>query len=114
MGIANERVTPSTEIVIFNAAGKVLAYPDVNGITRLIEDAEGTTFFEQVNVSDLNNPVLDALYTRYLSGVRHGALNFSADNRVWMGSLSHIACTRRGRCLSRHSVASGRAAYQYR
>jgi HD-GYP domain-containing protein (c-di-GMP phosphodiesterase class II) len=71
-GIARERVTPSTAILVFNAAGNMIGY-----------SGTGNRSCEEVD-----DPVSARVYRDFSAGTREGRLDFVVDRRDWLGSLS--------------------------
>ncbi len=88
-GIAEQRVTPATEIVIFNEDGEALAYTGELGALRG-DEAEKKSEFQQLPITELDNPVFAELYRSYESGMTDGQLKFSLSDRDWMGSISPL------------------------
>ncbi len=72
--IARERVTPSTAILVFSAAGKMIGYSGAGN----------------ASCAELDDPVSDRVYQSFSAGARQGRLDFTVDGRDWLGSLSAL------------------------
>lgn len=71
-GIARERVTPSTAILVFTAGGKMIGYSgDRNR-----------------SCAELDDPVSGMVSRSFDAGTRQGRLDFAVEGRDWLGSMS--------------------------
>ncbi len=85
--LARHRISPSTEAVLFNEAGRAIAYRDTD---RLILKAEGTDP-ELAPVGELGSPVLAALAERL--SPEEVVLSFPFNERKWRGAVRKIEVT---------------------
>ena len=90
VGIAEQRVTPATEIVVFSEDGEALAYTG-----ELVElrgaESEGKADLKRLQINELANPVFAEIYRIYGSGMTQGQLRLRVNEREWMGSISPLA-----------------------
>jgi HD-GYP domain-containing protein (c-di-GMP phosphodiesterase class II) len=71
-GIARERVTPSTAILVFTAGGKMIGHSGAGN--RSCEE--------------LDDPVSGMVSRSFDAGTRQGRLDFAVEGRDWLGSMS--------------------------
>ena len=79
--LAKHKITPSTEVVLYDGGGNAIAYPDSS---RLVVQAEKA---ELAKARDLN-PVLAELLDHDLNGAQQGAVQLNMRN--WVVSRSHL------------------------
>ncbi len=72
--LVRERVTPSTAVLVFTAAGKMIGYPGAG----------------DASCAELDDPVSAMVYHSFSAGARQGRLDFVVDGRDWLGSLSAL------------------------
>lgn len=87
--LSNHLITPSTEVVVFDSKGTVLAYPDVEQVSRYAGEG-GHDSLATAHLSDLRNPVMDLLFKAFVSGGNERQLRISTETRQWIGSLSSL------------------------
>ena len=83
--IARHSITPSSEVVLLDAAGRVLAYRDSGRLVQRGSDNSVT----MATLASLGSPVLEQL-GKELQLAPHG-LDFHFDGRRWTGSIDRIA-----------------------
>ena len=84
-----QKITPSTEILIFNDQGIALAINETEGQS---ENAKNTDVMNlrQFNIKELDRPLFKRLYQEYISGMTDGQLNFIINNNTWIGSIKTL------------------------
>jgi HD-GYP domain-containing protein (c-di-GMP phosphodiesterase class II) len=82
--IGRYRVTPGTEIVLFDMKGHALAYPDSGKLLR----AEHESGLRMARLSELGSPVLAFLSKDLQPGSQ--SLKFEFDNRAWKGAIRRV------------------------
>jgi len=87
-GLATQRITPSSKVLVFNSEGMVLTTPDVPAFDGNADAAAGER--DPVHVTDLNDPVVESLSRRYQAGPSEGGLEVTEGGRNWMGSISSL------------------------
>jgi len=83
--ISRHRITPSSEVVLVDADGRVLAYHDSGKLVRGT-DARG---FRMARLSELGSPVLEDL-SKHLA-IEPQRLDFSSAGRHWKGTVNRTA-----------------------
>jgi len=73
-GIAGERVTPSSAILVLTEAGKMIGHSGTGSVSCV----------------ELNDPVSGVVYRDFETGTKQGRLDFSVEGRDWLGSLSAL------------------------
>jgi HD-GYP domain-containing protein (c-di-GMP phosphodiesterase class II) len=73
-GIARERVTPSTAILVFNAAGNMIGY-------------SGTG---KRSCAEVDDAISRKVYQSFSAGTTQGRLDLVVEGRDWLGSLSAL------------------------
>ena len=79
--LAKHKITPSTEVVLYDSNGNAIAYPDS---ARLVVKSEKA---QLAKARDLN-PVLTALLDHDLKGAQQGGMRLAQRN--WVVSRSHL------------------------
>ncbi|MET1080968.1 MAG: HD domain-containing phosphohydrolase [Pseudomonas sp.] len=82
--LAAHKVTPATEVLLFDAQGRAVAYPDS---TRLVVTSESA---QLIKAGALSAP-LAALLDQHLALMGQAPRNLRLGDRQWVVSLSHIA-----------------------
>jgi HD-GYP domain-containing protein (c-di-GMP phosphodiesterase class II) len=83
--IARHQITPHSEVVLLNADGRALAYPDSDKLVQ----RTGDDTFSIAALSALGSPVLDQLDKDLR--LEPQKLDFQFDGRHWTGRISKIA-----------------------
>ncbi len=85
--LQEEKLTPSSELVLYNADGVVLAYdkPD-----RMALDGGNRTNPRLAKVSELGSPVLSRLMERMPAGDANAKLALDVGGRQWAGTVSRL------------------------
>jgi HD-GYP domain-containing protein (c-di-GMP phosphodiesterase class II) len=73
-GIAGERITPSSAILVLTAAGKMIGHSGAGNASCVA----------------LNDPVAGMVQRKFNTGVKQGRLDFAVEGRDWLGSLSAL------------------------
>ncbi len=89
VGIAAQRVTPSSEILVFNSEGAVLAY-GADAAPQPASPADPEAELRQTQMTELDHPVLDSLYERYQEGMTDGQLALTVDSQSWLGAVARL------------------------
>ena len=85
--LQRQKLSPSSELVLFNAEGFALAYgkPD-----RIAQDARDASNPRLAKVSELGSPALAALMERFAAGATRDAFSLSVDGREWKGAINPL------------------------
>jgi HD-GYP domain-containing protein (c-di-GMP phosphodiesterase class II) len=88
-GIGEQRVTPSTEIMVFSAQGKVISYA---GQSKSVQDARQAAHAQArlPSVRDLGDPLFLQLHDDFISSSRTGQVIMNIAGREWFGSISAL------------------------
>ena len=73
-GIADQRVTPSSAILVLTAAGNMIGHSGAGNASCV----------------ELNDPVSGMVQRNFKTGTKQGRLDFSVEGRDWLGSLSAL------------------------
>ncbi len=87
--LSSHLITPSTEVVVFDSEGTVIAYSDVEQVSRHAGEG-GHESLITAHLSDLRNPVLHQLYKTLTSDSHDRQLNISTETQEWIGTLSPL------------------------
>ena len=85
--LQQQKVTPSSELVLFNADGVTLAYDKPERV-RLEGAQPGSA--RLANVAELGSPVLAHMMNELRAGVQPDQLAFDVAGRGWQGSISQL------------------------
>jgi len=88
-GIGRERITPSSEILVFGPTGAVMTRqrqnaPAPQGATPA--DSPARLPF----VHELGDPLFETLYEKFNAGLKDGEVQIMAKNREWLGSVTPL------------------------
>jgi HD-GYP domain-containing protein (c-di-GMP phosphodiesterase class II) len=88
-GIGEQRVTASTEILVFNAQGKVISYA---GQSQKVNAARSSAHAEArlPGVRELGEPLFEKLHDEFITGNRTGQVLMNIAGRDWFGSISPL------------------------
>jgi len=73
-GIARERVTPSTAILVLTSSGKMIGHSGAGNASCVEPD----------------DPVSATVHRNFDAGTKHGPLKFSVSGRDWLGSMAAL------------------------
>jgi len=73
-GIADQRATPSSAILVLTAAGNMIGHSGAGNASCV----------------ELNDPVSGMVQRNFKTGTKQGRLDFSVEGRDWLGSLSAL------------------------
>ncbi len=88
-GIGEQRVTPSTEILVFNAQGMVISY----GGQREAAHARRASAHESARlptVRELGDPLFEKLHDDFVAEKQTGEVALAVAGRNWFGSISPL------------------------
>ncbi|RDH87097.1 MAG: hypothetical protein DIZ78_06315 [endosymbiont of Escarpia spicata] len=87
--LSSHLITHSTEVVVFNSEGTVIAYSDVEQVSRHAGEGDHESLIT-AHLSDLHNPVLHQLLKTLASDSQDRRLNISTGTQEWIGTLSPL------------------------
>ncbi|MEJ1436976.1 MAG: HD domain-containing phosphohydrolase [Candidatus Sedimenticola sp. (ex Thyasira tokunagai)] len=85
--LSQHRITPSTEAVVFDSGGTVMAYHDVEQVVRLVKQGD-TGKLQTAHLGALQHPVMQALYQARQEGLGEGRIDLELAEDQWLGSVS--------------------------
>jgi hypothetical protein len=83
--LQGQQFSPSAELVLVNADGKVLAYRKTD---RLVVKTDESDRVEMARIDQLGSPVLEELVRT--AGIRQTNMNFQFNERVWVGAIREV------------------------
>ncbi|ABK43564.1 adenylate/guanylate cyclase [Magnetococcus marinus MC-1] len=89
--LRQQSITQAGEVFTFNAEGALTAYPDANkAMVSKLDPVSGQTKLQPAQLSDLNNPLIEAVHRQFKSRFTgHGPMN-SHTFMVTVGGVQHL------------------------
>lgn len=84
-GFAQQKATPSSMILAFNAEGILVAKNADLQLKKTEDDP-----LQQSHLTQLGNNAITELYKLYQSGITDGQLSFTKANKTWIGYISQL------------------------
>lgn len=90
--IREQDVGEHGQVFIFSADGQITAYSEPDKVVRRIPIRDGRTRIRAARVGDLDNPVVDAVYEKYMEGGDLGsnAISFEVGGKSYLARISPI------------------------
>jgi HD-GYP domain-containing protein (c-di-GMP phosphodiesterase class II) len=88
-GIGEQRVTVSTEILVFNAQGSVISYAGQSQSAHASRSSAQSSA-RLPKVRELGDPLFEKLHDEFVAGSRTGEVVLSVAGRDWFGSISPL------------------------
>ncbi len=90
IGFTTQKATPSSMIIAFDGEGVFIAGNSDLEIPQSLDKPIQNNSFQQPNLTQLNNDVINKLYQSYQSGTTDGKIDFTAAKQSWIGYITPL------------------------
>lgn len=86
--LKSQTLTASTEIIVFDVKGTLLAYPEWQRLQATPAVQARGRAVSAANISELGHPVVDLMFHDFSGGARDANLNLEHRGRKWLASIT--------------------------